>query len=138
MQTRYALALASLLLIPAVHAKDHGDHTPPPGMADHSPMMADADDAAGTDGLNLTAEQKTQIGAIRADAKTRHQAIHEETHAKIRVLLTPEQQKTFDARKAERQDKRHSKKEMKEMKKMAKDERKEERKREHMEKKQGQ
>jgi Spy/CpxP family protein refolding chaperone len=46
-------------------------------------------------GLNLTDAQRAQIDDIMAQQR-------EETHAKIRAVLTPEQQATFDARKQER------------------------------------
>ncbi|MCL2872914.1 MAG: Spy/CpxP family protein refolding chaperone [Betaproteobacteria bacterium] len=55
----------------------HGHHHHHHG----SGMMAD---------LNLTDAQKTQVN----DIMTQHR---DETHAKIRALLTPEQQKNFDA-----------------------------------------
>jgi Spy/CpxP family protein refolding chaperone len=42
-------------------------------------------------GLDLTDAQKAQIDDIMAQQR-------EETHAKIRAILTPEQQATFDAR----------------------------------------
>jgi len=43
-------------------------------------------------GLNLTDAQKAQVRDIMAQRR-------EETHAKIRAILTPEQQKLLDARK---------------------------------------
>ncbi|MCL2309825.1 MAG: hypothetical protein FWC42_06050 [Proteobacteria bacterium] len=46
-------------------------------------------------GLNLTDAQKTQVRDIMIQQR-------EETHAKIRAVLTPEQQAIFDARKAQR------------------------------------
>ncbi|MDR2016048.1 MAG: hypothetical protein LBP90_00335 [Burkholderiales bacterium] len=45
--------------------------------------------------LNLTDAQKAQIRDIRIQQR-------EETHAKIRTILTPEQQAVFDARKQQR------------------------------------
>ncbi|MCL2297331.1 MAG: hypothetical protein FWC38_08570 [Proteobacteria bacterium] len=47
--------------------------------------------------LNLTDDQKAQIDEIRAQCQDR-----EETHAKIRAVLTPEQQAIFDTRKQNR------------------------------------
>jgi|SRR4051812_42335530 Spy/CpxP family protein refolding chaperone len=57
--------------------------------------------------LNLTAEQQKQISAIEADAKTQMAAlpkddkegkmkIRTDSQAKIRAILTPEQQAKFD------------------------------------------
>ncbi|MDR0251163.1 MAG: Spy/CpxP family protein refolding chaperone [Burkholderiales bacterium] len=46
-------------------------------------------------GLDLTDAQKAQISDIRAQQR-------EETHAKIRAVLTPEQQAVFDTRKQQR------------------------------------
>jgi Spy/CpxP family protein refolding chaperone len=46
-------------------------------------------------GLNLTDAQQTQVQSIMTQER-------EDTHAKIRAILTPEQQTTFDARKQQR------------------------------------
>ena len=66
-----------------------------------------------TERLNLTPEQKTKIQPILDEAKPKMAAIHreamqktkslmEETAAKIRPMLTPEQQKTLDEAKNDR------------------------------------
>ncbi len=63
--------------------------------------------------LNLTPEQKTKVQPILDEAKPKMEAIHreamqktkslmEETRAKIRPMLTPEQQKTLDEAKNDR------------------------------------
>jgi Spy/CpxP family protein refolding chaperone len=46
-------------------------------------------------GLNLSDTQRAQVRDIMIQQR-------EETHAKIRTILTPEQQAAFDARKAQR------------------------------------
>ena len=63
--------------------------------------------------LNLSEQQSTEIRAIldqtrneyrtlRAEARPRYDAVRQNARTRIRALLTPEQQKTFDARNAER------------------------------------
>ena len=66
-----------------------------------------------TERLNLTPDQKTKIQPILDEAKPKMEAIHreamqktkslmEDTTAKIRPMLTPEQQKTLDEAKNDR------------------------------------
>ena len=63
--------------------------------------------------LNLTEQQATQIRAIldetrngyralRAEVRPRYDAVRQQARTRIRALLTPEQQKLFDAKAAER------------------------------------
>ncbi|HJR06799.1 MAG TPA: periplasmic heavy metal sensor [Pyrinomonadaceae bacterium] len=63
--------------------------------------------------LNLSEQQATDIRAIldqtrneyrqlRAEARPRYDAVRQNARTRIRALLTPEQQKTFDAKNAER------------------------------------
>ena len=63
--------------------------------------------------LNLSEQQSTEIRAIldqtrneyrtlRAEARPRYDAARQNARTRIRALLTPEQQKTFDAKNAER------------------------------------
>lgn len=63
--------------------------------------------------LNLTDQQATEIRAIldqtrndyralRAEVRPRYDAVRQNARTRIRALLTPEQQKLFDARAAER------------------------------------
>jgi len=63
--------------------------------------------------LNLTEQQATEIRAIldqtrndyralRAEVRPRYDAVRQNARTRIRALLTPEQQKLFDARAAER------------------------------------
>lgn len=109
MKNRYAIALASLLLIPAVHAAD--SKTPPPAPEKKPAMMPPAGYGMGRDmmdcgmgkpgmmaDLNLTADQQKQIDAIHEDAMKKHDALREETHQKVLKVLTPEQAKKFEAR----------------------------------------
>jgi Spy/CpxP family protein refolding chaperone len=67
--------------------------------------------------LNLTEQQATEIRAIldqtrndyralRAEVRPRYDAARQNARTRIRALLTPEQQKLFDARVAERDAKR--------------------------------
>ena len=63
--------------------------------------------------LNLTEQQATEIRAIleqtrndyralRAEVRPRYDAVRQNARTRIRALLTPEQQKLFDAKAAER------------------------------------
>jgi Spy/CpxP family protein refolding chaperone len=63
--------------------------------------------------LNLSEQQATEIRAIldqtrndyralRTEVRPRYDAVRQNARTKIRALLTPEQQKLFDARAAER------------------------------------
>ncbi|HYG12484.1 MAG TPA: hypothetical protein VD835_21295 [Pyrinomonadaceae bacterium] len=63
--------------------------------------------------LSLTEQQATEIRAIldqtrndyrtlRAEVRPRYDAVRQNARTRIRALLTPEQQKLFDARAAER------------------------------------
>lgn len=63
--------------------------------------------------LNLSEQQATEIRAIldqtrndyralRAEVRPRYDAVRQQARTRIRALLTPEQQKLFDAKNAER------------------------------------
>ena len=76
-----------------------------------------------TKSLNLTPDQQTkvqplidqakpQIIAIHKDAMQKTQAIIDNTMSQIRQMLTPDQQKTFDAQQKARQDMRNAMQEM--------------------------
>jgi hypothetical protein len=67
--------------------------------------------------LNLSEQQATEIRAIldqtrndyralRSEVRPRYDAVRQQARTRIRALLTPEQQKLFDAKNAER-DARH-------------------------------
>ena len=69
--------------------------------------------------LNLTEQQSTEIRTIldqtrneyrtlRAEARPRYDAVRQNARTRIRALLTPEQQKTFDAKNAERDARREN------------------------------
>ena len=70
--------------------------------------------------LNLTEQQAAQIRAIldetrngyralRAEVRPRYDAVRQQARTRIRALLTPEQQKLFDAKAAERDARRDGK-----------------------------
>ena len=76
-----------------------------------------------TKSLNLTSDQQTkvqplidqakpQIIAIHKDARQKTQAIIDNTMSQIRPMLTPDQQKTFDAQQKARQNMRNAMQEM--------------------------
>ena len=114
---KVVLALLALGLIAGASIASAQDQTPPPpaqkgpggggrggrGM-DPATMLARLDEA-----VTLTADQKTkvtdiykkmtdQMGALAPeDRRTKGQEIRTATNAEIRALLTPDQQKKFDA-----------------------------------------
>lgn len=53
--------------------------------------------------LGLNTEQKVKVEAIFATQKEKFKALHEETNASLKAVLTPEQQTKFDALKEQRQ-----------------------------------
>jgi Spy/CpxP family protein refolding chaperone len=68
--------------------------------------------------LNLTEQQATEIRAIldqtrndyralRAEVRPRYDSVRQNARTRIRALLTPEQQKLFDAKAAERDARRN-------------------------------
>jgi Spy/CpxP family protein refolding chaperone len=71
--------------------------------------------------LNLSEQQATEIRAIldqtrndyralRTEVRPRYDAVRQQARTRIRALLTPEQQKLFDARAAERDARRDDEK----------------------------
>lgn len=103
MKTRYVLALASMLLVPVVHAADTGQPMPPPGMGGSGGPMMDGpmmDGPAMPDDLKLSADQKQKIQAIHADAHKKMQAVQEDTHQQVLKVLTPEQAKKWEEHRA--------------------------------------
>ncbi len=98
---------------PAQSEGQHGQHAARgmPSVDDHVKMLSEK--------LNLTEDQQAKIKPILEDQRTQMQAlmkdnslspddrrdkarsIHDETHAKIRDLLTDEQKKKFDAMQTE-------------------------------------
>jgi LTXXQ motif. len=89
MRTFIALIISAVIAIPVL-ASPHGDG---------SHMLKGL-----TRHLDLTEEQQTQVKAIFEAKKPRMEAIHEqmkalkeETDSEIKAILTPEQQKQFEA-----------------------------------------
>jgi hypothetical protein len=56
--------------------------------------------------VGLTPEQKDSVQGLLADQRQKSQALREETDAKIRAVLTPDQQKKFDELLAEQKARR--------------------------------
>jgi Spy/CpxP family protein refolding chaperone len=121
--TLTAAAAMSLATIVYLQAKEPGEHGP---KSEHGPgphhMMENPLEHLSKD-LNLTDEQKTkvqpiidqtkpQIAAIHKEAMDKMHALLESTTAQIRPLLTPEQQKKFDAMKKAHEDMRKAMEEM--------------------------
>lgn len=98
MNTRYALALASLLLAPLAQAE-----SPAPAPMVKAPGMTQAEEKSGMQvDLKLTEEQKQKIQAIHEEARKKHEALREETYQKELKVLTPEQAKKLEAHRAEK------------------------------------
>ena len=121
-----ALSLASLVYLQAKEPGEHGpqhEHGPGPHHEMGNPLEHLSKD------LNLTDEQKTkvqpiidqtkpQLAAIHKEAMEKMHALMESTGAQIRPLLTPEQQKKFDAMKKAHEDMRKAHEEMENAKKL--------------------
>lgn len=112
MKTLSAIALASLFLIPAVHAADAKQA---PAAAEKKAAMMPVDPLEKGRGmmkdcpmekpgmqadLGLSPEQKQKVDAIHQEAMKKHQALREETHQKVLKVLTPEQAKKLEAHRA--------------------------------------
>lgn len=57
-----------------------------------------------TEMLNLNAEQKSKVEAIFKAQQEKFKAVHEETHASIKAVLTPEQATKFERMQEVRQE----------------------------------
>lgn len=116
MKTLSAIALASLFLIPAVHAAD-AKQAPAPTDKKSATMPADPEKGQGMmkncpmekpdmqADLGLSPEQKQKVDAIHQEAMKKHQALREETHQKVLKVLTPEQAKKLEAHRAKMMEK---------------------------------
>ena len=123
-----AMSLATLVYLQAKEPGEHGPkHEHGPGPGPHQ-MMENPLEHLSKD-LNLTDEQKTKVQPIIDQAKPQIAAIHKEAMekmhalldsatAQIRPLLTPEQQKKFDAMKKAHEDMRKAMEEMHDAQKM--------------------
>lgn len=100
MKTLSAIALASLFLIPAVHAADA--KRPPDPLEKGRSMMKDCPmEKPGMQAdLGLSPEQKQKVDVIHQEAMKKHDALREETHKKVVSVLTPEQAKKLEAHRA--------------------------------------
>lgn len=100
MKLAYALMLASTLAAPAalVHAGDKDGHK---DMKMHHLICDETDEGCLTKGLNLTNDQQQKLRAIHQDARQKREALRNETHQRIKQVLTPEQQQKLDARRDE-------------------------------------
>ena len=63
--------------------------------------------------LGLSAEQKQKVQAIHEEAQKKHQALRQETHAKVLSVLTPEQGKNLEALHSKKMERRADKMEKK-------------------------
>lgn len=117
MKIHYVLGVAALLALPVAQAADapakpmakqeqskqmmmQDPAMPPCG------MMADCPDDEAQKELKLTDEQKKQLQAIKQDARAKHETIRNETQAKIKSVLTPEQYKKHEEMRAKRMERR--------------------------------
>jgi protein CpxP len=121
-----ALSLASLVYLQAKEPGEHGpkhEHGPGPHHEMGNPLEHLSKD------LNLTDDQKAKVQPIVDQTKPQLAAIHKEAmdkaHAllenatnQIRPLLTPEQQKKFDAMKKAHEDMRKAEEAMHDAQKM--------------------
>lgn len=105
-----ALFFSLAIGIPGAHAEMNGWHK---GRGHHDEMSPQERMDKFSKKLKLTAEQqqlveailqenRAKIEVVRAEARPKFEAIRQETRTQIRQVLTPEQQKTFDAMNATR------------------------------------
>ena len=87
-----ALSLSQILQAHCGKCGVEGDHTP------HAERMDKKMDHM-SEKLGLTAEQQTQIEAIKNEKQEKIKALHEEAQAKIKAVLTDEQKAKFDGMK---------------------------------------
>ena len=107
-----ALTIASLLLVPIAHADNHRDHKMP--MVNNERMLDCTQDKPFMQAdLGLSAEQKQKVQAIHEEAQKKHQALRQETHAKVLSVLTPEQGKKLEALHSKKMERRADKMEKK-------------------------
>jgi periplasmic protein CpxP/Spy len=86
--------LCCLPLLAVAAADDEGNPSP----LHHLQMMSDK--------LDLNASQKTELASILQQQHQKILAIHEETHHRIRDLLTPQQAAEWDAMKKAHEERR--------------------------------
>ncbi len=97
------------------HREDHGDRDRDRG--ERAKRTPEQRLKRFSEKLKLTPDQRQQVStifeasrtkmeALRAEFRPKFEAIRTDTRAQIRGLLTPDQQKTFDAMNAERDAKR--------------------------------
>ncbi|MFV3372149.1 Spy/CpxP family protein refolding chaperone [Pseudomonas sp. NY15435] len=127
-KTLTALLIAAALPTVALAATPAPTDTPPPApfMKDHGHGMRGGDHGGPFRELNLTQDQRQQIGKLMGDSMKDRRAItekywnklpeadrkamqeelkanHDKTDASVRGILTPEQQKKFDELKKQRE-----------------------------------
>jgi len=95
-----ALALSLLQVLALnIHAQDPMPGTPGSASAMHSRVARGGFGFEGRLGkaVGLSTEQRETVHGLLAEQRQQRTAIQEQTDAKIRALLNPEQQKKFDA-----------------------------------------
>jgi Spy/CpxP family protein refolding chaperone len=124
MKTNLKRNLMTLAVVGAIAFGSYAFAGAPGGFAGHAGGHGQAFALAGlTKSLNLTSDQQSkvqplidqarpQIIAIHKDAMQKTQAVVDSTMSQIRPLLTPDQQKKFDALQKARQDMRNAMQEL--------------------------
>lgn len=101
MKTTLALILAGSLLSPLAFAEGMGKQSDKDGRHGMKHGMKfdcdEMDEGCMTEGLNLTSEQKQRLKDIYQDARKKRDELREETHQKVRQVLTDEQEKKLEA-----------------------------------------
>lgn len=98
MNTKMIL-LASVLSLPFTAFADMGNHEAPPH---HRLERLEKE-------LQLNAEQKAKLEVIFNEQHEKYRAIHDETHARVKEVLTPEQNDKWQAMQQQRMEKRREK-----------------------------
>ena len=71
-------------------------------MLEHMKRDLDLSDQQATEIRSILDQTRNEFRALRAEARPRYDRIRQNARARIRALLTPEQQQRFDAKMAER------------------------------------
>lgn len=101
------LLIAGLTAMSAVWAGEPAPVKEGPLAGRHGAMMEQHRN--NMDELNLTEAQKVQVKALRQKHQAEMEALREKHRGDMRAILTPEQQKKFDAQHAGKQAQRHEK-----------------------------
>ncbi len=92
----------------AARSESHGGKRDPEHMFEKMRRDLDLDERQAAEVRRILDETRNEYRGLRAEARPRFDTIRQSARARIRALLTPEQQQRFDARVAELDRKREA------------------------------